>query len=89
MCLVLMMEAAIYIIIITKHCLKGLDMQTQKIALITGGAQGIDKGIATYFLEPPKDIAELALYLVSDQASFITGANFVIDGGMTRKMIYV
>ncbi len=37
----------------------------------------------------PEDIASLALHLVSPQASFITGANFIVDGGMTRKMIYV
>jgi NAD(P)-dependent dehydrogenase (short-subunit alcohol dehydrogenase family) len=37
----------------------------------------------------PADIAELVLYLCSEKSGFITGQNFVIDGGMTRKMIYV
>jgi NAD(P)-dependent dehydrogenase (short-subunit alcohol dehydrogenase family) len=37
----------------------------------------------------PQDVAELVAYLLSDAAGFITGQNFVIDGGMTRKMIYV
>jgi NAD(P)-dependent dehydrogenase (short-subunit alcohol dehydrogenase family) len=36
----------------------------------------------------PDDIAQLALYLSGPEASFITGQNFVVDGGMTRKMIY-
>jgi NAD(P)-dependent dehydrogenase (short-subunit alcohol dehydrogenase family) len=36
----------------------------------------------------PEDIAALADYLISSEACFITGANFVVDGGMTRKMIY-
>jgi len=36
----------------------------------------------------PGDIAALVDYLISDQAGFVTGANFVVDGGMTRKMIY-
>lgn len=35
----------------------------------------------------PSDIGNLALYLVSDLARFITGANFVIDGGQVRKFI--
>jgi NAD(P)-dependent dehydrogenase (short-subunit alcohol dehydrogenase family) len=37
----------------------------------------------------PADIAALVDYLVSDTAGFITAANFIVDGGMTRKMIYV
>ena len=31
----------------------------------------------------PEDIAGLALFLVSDQAEFMTGSNVVIDGGFT------
>lgn len=34
------------------------------------------------------DIANMALYLASDKAKFITGQNFVIDGGMSKLMIY-
>ena len=34
------------------------------------------------------DVSELTLFLLSDRAGFITGQNFVLDGGMTRKMIY-
>jgi NAD(P)-dependent dehydrogenase (short-subunit alcohol dehydrogenase family) len=37
----------------------------------------------------PEDIAEMVFYLASPVAGFITGANFVVDGGMTRKMIYL
>ncbi len=37
----------------------------------------------------PYDIAELAIFLASDKAGFITGQNYVVDGGMTKKMIYV
>jgi len=36
----------------------------------------------------PEDIAGMVLYLASPEAGFITGENIVIDGGMTRKMIY-
>ncbi|HEX6317665.1 MAG TPA: SDR family oxidoreductase [Burkholderiales bacterium] len=36
-----------------------------------------------------QDIAQLTAYLISDAAGFITGQNFIADGGMTRKMIYL
>ena len=37
----------------------------------------------------PQDIAEIVGFLLDAKRSgFVTGANFVVDGGMTRKMIY-
>ena len=36
----------------------------------------------------PDDIAELAAFLASDKAGFITGENICVDGGMTKLMIY-
>lgn len=35
------------------------------------------------------DIANMVLFLLQPENDFITGQNFVIDGGMTTKMIYV
>lgn len=34
------------------------------------------------------DISNMVLYLSSDKASFITGQEFLIDGGMGKQMIY-
>lgn len=34
------------------------------------------------------DIANMVLFLLNPVNNFITGQNFIIDGGMTRKMIY-
>ena len=31
----------------------------------------------------PEDIANAALFLVSDESRFITGQNLVVDGGLT------
>jgi NAD(P)-dependent dehydrogenase (short-subunit alcohol dehydrogenase family) len=37
----------------------------------------------------PEDIAQIVAWLLDgDKSGFVTGANFIVDGGMTRKMIY-
>lgn len=37
----------------------------------------------------PADIARVCLFLATPDNDFINGENIVVDGGMTRKMIYV
>ena len=36
----------------------------------------------------PEDIAALAAFLLGSESGFVTGAEFIVDGGVTRKMIY-
>jgi hypothetical protein len=36
----------------------------------------------------PEDVAALVAWLVGPESGFVTGAEFVVDGGVTRKMIY-
>ena len=36
----------------------------------------------------PADVAALAAFLLGPESGFVTGAEFVADGGMTRKMVY-
>lgn len=36
----------------------------------------------------PDDIARACLYLTARENDFVTGINLIVDGGMTRKMIY-
>lgn len=36
----------------------------------------------------PQDIVDMAMFLASEKASFITGQEFVVDGGMSKVMIY-
>jgi NAD(P)-dependent dehydrogenase (short-subunit alcohol dehydrogenase family) len=37
----------------------------------------------------PEDVAEACLFLAGSASSFMTGQYLVLDGGMTRKMIYL
>lgn len=46
----------------------------------------IEKGVARAAirrLAEPREIAEMVLWLCSDKASFVTGAHFLVDGGVT------
>ncbi|MBL7241833.1 SDR family oxidoreductase [Bacillus altitudinis] len=36
----------------------------------------------------PKDIVKACFYLTDEDNQFVTGTDLVVDGGMTRKMIY-
>lgn len=42
----------------------------------------------THSVGDVSDIAEMALFLASSKAKFITAQTFVVDGGMTKRMIY-
>jgi NAD(P)-dependent dehydrogenase (short-subunit alcohol dehydrogenase family) len=33
----------------------------------------------------PAEVADMCVYLLSDESAFVTGAEFVIDGGLTAK----
>lgn len=35
-----------------------------------------------------EDVAAMVAWLLSKNAAFVTGQDFIVDGGMTRKMIY-
>lgn len=37
----------------------------------------------------PEDIARLCLFLCREENDFINGENITVDGGMTKKMIYI
>lgn len=41
--------------------------------------------IPLHRMAKPEEIASMCVYLASDEASYITGASFVVDGGMTKK----
>ena len=59
--------------------------------IITPGTQVLGKQMLNEFAKKipmkraglPSDIANMALFLASEKASFITGQNFIVDGGET------
>lgn len=36
----------------------------------------------------PKDIVNTCLFLTHEENDFVNGTNIIVDGGMTKKMIY-
>lgn len=60
-------------------------IRTDMILGFTGGDDAITQGLADETplqdLGNPEDIAECVLFLASDDAKFVTGASYTIDGG--------
>ena len=60
-------------------------------AILTNAWDGLDDSIRKPYIERPpmkrlglpEDIASAVVFLASDEASFITGASLVVDGGLT------
>ncbi len=60
-------------------------------AILTNAWDGLDESIRKPYIERPpmkrlglpEDIASAVVFLASDEASFITGASLVVDGGLT------
>jgi NAD(P)-dependent dehydrogenase (short-subunit alcohol dehydrogenase family) len=48
-----------------------------------GAKAGFEKAIPMGRYGEPDDVAEVVLFLASDAAAFVTGAQYVLDGGMT------
>ncbi len=55
-----------------------------EVALVTGtaGARAIPLGR----IGAPEEVARCALLLASDEASYVTGANLVVDGGWSAVL---
>jgi NAD(P)-dependent dehydrogenase (short-subunit alcohol dehydrogenase family) len=59
----------------------------QKVAMADGGesSRRIHDAIPMQRKGRPEDIAAMILFLASDEAGYITGAEFVVDGGLTAQ----
>jgi NAD(P)-dependent dehydrogenase (short-subunit alcohol dehydrogenase family) len=47
---------------------------------------GLEQRIPMHRIADPMDIAKVVRFLLSDDASYVTGTYIVVDGGMTASM---
>jgi NAD(P)-dependent dehydrogenase (short-subunit alcohol dehydrogenase family) len=52
--------------------------------VVPGFLEGIKQGVPLKRLGQPDEIARAALFLASDDSSFITGEELSVDGGMVK-----
>jgi NAD(P)-dependent dehydrogenase (short-subunit alcohol dehydrogenase family) len=73
----------------------GLWLGTEGVAAAVSAAQGANpddvaheavKDSATGRFTRPEEIADLIVFLASSRASNVTGANYLIDGGLTQSL---
>lgn len=71
-----------------QHDIPGVIWMNMQAAAV--GSDGLDSRIPASRVplaraESPEDIAANVVYLASDEASYVTGAEFTIDAGMTAQ----
>ena len=54
-------------------------------AMIGGGHEAIASGLPLGRLAGPEEIASVALFLASDESSYVNGAEIAVDGGATAS----
>jgi glucose 1-dehydrogenase len=57
----------------------------EKLMADKGKMQALLKNIPLNRLGMPEDVADLAAFLASDKAGYVTGSTYVIDGGLMRS----
>lgn len=59
------------------------DMSTRWVSRVPGGYEALAEGIPMKRWGMPEEMAEAAVWLLSDAASYVTGASLVVDGGLS------
>lgn len=58
---------------------------TDPIGSTEGGRQYMEQSSALGRMGTPEEVANVALFLASDEASFVTGSAYLVDGGWTAR----
>ncbi len=58
---------------------------TEPFLAIEEARKIFEEKTALPYLGQPEDVAHAVLFLASDDAKFVTGAEFVVDGGLLVK----
>ena len=79
-------ELAEYNVTVNNICPGAIETPINKQTLESSGLLGqLLSEIPLNRLGTPDDVAELAVYLASDAAAYVTGASLFVDGGMSKK----
>jgi NAD(P)-dependent dehydrogenase (short-subunit alcohol dehydrogenase family) len=49
--------------------------------------KALARGIPAGRMAEPREIAEMVAFLASDAASFVVGANIIVDGGQSLQLV--
>ena len=52
-------------------------------------AKALDPEVPLGLSGKPEEVAALVAWLCSEEAAYVTGASYVIDGGMTQQVVKI
>ncbi len=61
---------------------RGRGLVEGKVCIVTGAGSGIGRATAQAMAG---EVADVIMFLASDRASFVTGAEICVDGGFTAQ----